>query len=92
MRLQYTICSMANEHKGAGVCLYEELKCGAPYSGHLLCSLFVQVLNKRKRSKQSARKEAFNRTRDIHTLQDLYPPQQILYKGLPAFSCECQPL
>lgn len=41
-------------------------------------TFFVQVLNKRKKSKQSARKEAFNRTRDIHTIQDLYPPQQIL--------------
>lgn len=44
----------------------------------LFCSSFVQVLNKRKKSKQNARKEAFNRTRDIHTLQDLYPPLQIL--------------
>lgn len=39
---------------------------------------FLQVLNKRKKSKQSTRKEAYNRTRDIHSLQDLYPSQQIL--------------
>lgn len=55
----------------------------------LFCSLFVQVLNRRKKSKHSAKKEAFNRTRDVHTLQDLYPPQQSLYKVSPAFCCKC---
>lgn len=67
MRLQYTFFQC--------VC---KMKYDACSSGHFFCSFFVQVLNKRKKSKQNARKEAFNRTRDIHTIEDLYPPQQIL--------------
>lgn len=61
-----------------------KMKYDACSSGHFFGSFFVQVLNKRKKSKQNSRKEAFNRTRDIHTLQDLYPPQQIL-EGLTSF-------
>lgn len=79
MRLQYTfflcVCTM---------------KYDACSSGRFFCSSFVQVLNKRKKSKQNARKEAFNRTRDIHTIQDLYPPHlSRFYRVLPAFSYEC---
>lgn len=35
-----------------------------------------EVLNKRKKSKRNTRKEAFNRTRDIHMLQDLIKAEE----------------
>lgn len=42
----------------------------------LICILliyFLQILNKKKKSKGSTKGSQFNKTRDINSIQELYP-------------------